>query len=110
VVSAVKAAEKKKKRRKRRKRRATCPPAVVTPSILTPRSSEVESENEEEDEAIEDLPVVGDRLARRSESPAAKRQQELVEKTSEDATQARIPSAIRSQLFRPKLQIPIAAR
>jgi hypothetical protein len=75
-----------------------------------PRSSEVESENEEEDEAIEDLPVVGDRPVRRSESPAAKRQQELVEKTSEDAMQARIPSAIRSQLFRPKLQIPIAAR
>jgi hypothetical protein len=86
VVSAVKAAEKKK-----RKRKATSPPAVVTPTIPTPRSREVESEEEaekskkEKDEAIEELPVTKDRSARRSESPAAKRQRELVEKTSEDA-------------------------
>jgi hypothetical protein len=40
VVSAVKAAEKKKKR----KRKATSPLAVVTPTISTPRSREVESE------------------------------------------------------------------
>jgi hypothetical protein len=77
----VKAAEKKKKR----KRKATSPPTVVTPSIPTPRSWEVESEDEEEDEAIEELPVTEDRLSRRSESPAAKRQRELVQKTSEDA-------------------------
>jgi hypothetical protein len=44
-----------------------------------PRSREVESEEEEEeskketDEAIEESPVPEDRLARRSESPAAKR-------------------------------------
>jgi hypothetical protein len=81
VVSAVKAAEKKKKRN----RKATSPLAVVTSAILTPRSREVESEEEEEDEATEESPVVGDRPARRSESPAAKRQRELVEKTSEDA-------------------------
>jgi hypothetical protein len=75
---------------KKRKRRAACPPAVVTPSIPTPRSQEVESEEEEEsekekDEAIEELPVPEERPARRSESPAAKRQRELVHKTSEDA-------------------------
>jgi hypothetical protein len=56
---------------------------IVTPVIPTPRSREVESEEEEEeekekDEAIEELLVTKDRLARRSESPAAKRQWELV--------------------------------
>jgi hypothetical protein len=83
---AVKAAEKKKKR----KRRAASPPAVVTPSIPTPRSREVESEEEEEDEEekekdemIMELPV-HERPTRRSESPAAKRQQELVQKMSKD--------------------------
>jgi hypothetical protein len=81
VVSAVKAAEIKKKR----KRKATSPPTVVTPSIPTPHSWEVESEDEEKGEAIEELSVAGDRSARRSESPAAKRLRELVEKTSEDA-------------------------
>jgi hypothetical protein len=115
AVSAVKAAEKKKKR----KRKATSPLAVVTPSIPTPRSREVESE----DEAIEELPVAEDRPVRRSESPAAKRQRELVEMTSEDAlrlgletqqtaaaTQAKMPATIRPRLFRPKLRIPVAAR
>jgi hypothetical protein len=87
AISAVKAAEQKKKKRKRK---AASPPAVVTPSISTPGSWEVESEEEEEsekekDEAIEELPVTEDRLARISESPAAKRQRELVQKTSEDA-------------------------
>jgi hypothetical protein len=87
VVSAVNAAEKKKKR----KRRAASPPAVVTPSIPTPRSREVESEEEDEesekekDEAVEELPVLEERLARWSESPAAMRLRELVQKTSEDA-------------------------
>jgi hypothetical protein len=81
AVSTVKAAEKKKR---------TSPPMVVTPTIPTPQSREVESEEEEEsekekDEAIEELPVTDDQPARRSESPAAKRQRELVEKTSEDA-------------------------
>jgi hypothetical protein len=60
---------------------------------------------------------------RRSESPAAKRQRELVEKTSEDAlcrglesqqtaaaTQAKMPVAIRPRLFRLKLRIPVTAR
>jgi hypothetical protein len=51
---------------------------VVTPSILTPRSWEVESEEENEEsekeknETIEELSVP-ERPARRSESPAAKR-------------------------------------
>jgi hypothetical protein len=81
AIYAVKAAEQKKK--KKRKRKAASPQAVVTPSISTPRSREVESEEEEEsekekNEAIEELAVAEDRPARRSESPAAKRQQELV--------------------------------
>jgi hypothetical protein len=81
AISAVKAAEKKK-----RKRKATSPPVVVTPTILTTRSREIESEEEEEDDkAVEEPPVEASRPARRLESPAAKRQRELVEKTSEDA-------------------------
>jgi ATP-dependent exoDNAse (exonuclease V) beta subunit len=122
AVSAVKAIEKKKKR----KRRVTSPPAVVTLTIPTTRSREVESEEEEEseketDEAIEELPVPENRPARRSESPAAKRQRELVEKTSEDvlrccleaqraaaATRAWMLAGIKPQPFRPKLRIPIS--
>jgi hypothetical protein len=70
-----------------------------------------------------DMNIHHQQLARRSESPAAKRRQELVEKTSEDAlrqgleaqhtsvaTQARMPAAIRRRLFRPKLRIPVATR
>jgi hypothetical protein len=88
AISAVKAAEQKNKKRKRK---AASPPAVVTPSIPMPRSWEVKSEEEEKesekekDEVIEELPVPEDRPARRSESPAAKRQLDLVQKTSEDA-------------------------
>jgi hypothetical protein len=82
AISAVKAAEKKKKR-------AASPSAVATPLILTPLSWEVESKEEEEekekDEAVEELPVSEDQAARRPESPATKRQRELVQKTSEDA-------------------------
>jgi hypothetical protein len=123
AVSAVKAAEKKK-----RKRRAASPPAVVTPSISTPHSREVKSEEEEEsekekDEAIEELPVPKEQLARRSESPAAKRQRELVQKTSEDAlrrgleaqrtaaaAQARMPATIKPRVFWPKARLPAATR
>jgi hypothetical protein len=76
VVSAAKAAEKKKKR----KRKATSPLSVVTPSIPMARSREVESEDEEEDEAVEEPPDARDRPC-----PAAKRQRELIEKTSKDA-------------------------
>jgi hypothetical protein len=79
------------KKTKNRKKKETSPSAVVTPAIPTPRSREVESEEGEEEEekekyeAIKELPVIEDRPARRSESPAAKRQRELIEKTSEDA-------------------------
>jgi hypothetical protein len=74
AISSVKAAEQKKKRT----RRAASPPAVATPTIPTPRSREVGSEDEEEkepekDEAIEELPVPEDQAAERPESPAAKR-------------------------------------
>jgi hypothetical protein len=125
TLSAVKAAEKKKKR----KRRVASPPAVVTPSIPTPRSREVESKEEEEesekekDEAIEELPVPEERPARRSESLAAKRQRELVQKTSEDAlrrgleaqrsaaaAQARMPATIKPRVFWPKTRLPAVTR
>jgi hypothetical protein len=87
AISAVKAAEQKKKKKKRR---AASPPVVVTLGIPTPRSREVESEEVEEeekekDEVIKDFSVAEDRPARRSESPAAKRQRELILKMSEDA-------------------------
>jgi hypothetical protein len=114
VVSAVKAVEKKKKR----KRNASSPPTVVTPAILMPRLREVESEEEDEDEATEESPVVEDRPSRRSESPTAKRQRELVEKTSEDAlrrgletqrtataAQTKMPAVIRPQFFRSKPRV-----
>jgi hypothetical protein len=91
AISAVRAAEQKKKR----KRRATSPPTVTTPMIPTPRSREVGSEDDEEekeeekekekDEAIEELQVLEGQAAERPESPAAKRQRELVQKTSEEA-------------------------
>jgi hypothetical protein len=124
TVSAVKAAEKKKKRN----RRAASPPEVVTPSIPTPRSREVESEEEEKsmkekDEAVEELSVPDGRSARRSESPAAKRQWELVQKTSEDvlrcgleaqctaaAAQARMPAAIKPRVFWSKARLPTVTR
>jgi hypothetical protein len=126
AISAVKAAEQKKKKRKRR---VASPPTVVTPSIQTPRSREVESEEEEEeeekekDEAIEELSVTEDRPTRRSEGPAAKRQRELVQKTSEDAlqrgleaqhaaavVQVRMPATIHPRVFKPKARIPAAVR
>jgi hypothetical protein len=101
---------------------------VVTPSILTPRSREVGSDEEEdesekeEDETITELPV-HEQPARRSESPAAKRQRELVQKTSEDAlrrrleaqqsaaaTQARVPATIKPRVFWPKARLPAVTR
>jgi flagellar biosynthesis/type III secretory pathway protein FliH len=123
AVSGVKAAEKKKKS----KRRAVSPPAVVTPSIPTPRSREVESEEEEEkkekDEAVEELSVPEDQATRSPESPAAKRQQELVQKASEDALRrgleaqrsataahARMPAAIKPRVFWPKARLSTMAR
>jgi hypothetical protein len=110
AISTVKAAE-------QRKRKAASPPAVVTPSIPTPRSREIESEEEEEsekekDEAVEELPVPEGWPTRRSESPAAKRQRELVQKTSEEAlrrgleaqctvaaAEARMPATIKPRVF-----------
>jgi hypothetical protein len=122
AAAAVKAAKKKK-----RKSRVASPLVVVTPSILTPRSWEVESEEEEEsekekDETIEELPV-SERPVRRMESPAAKRQWELVQKISEDAlrrgleaqrnaaaAQARMPAAIKPRVFWPKARLPAVTR
>jgi hypothetical protein len=119
VISTVKAAEQKKKKRKRR---AASPPAVATSLIPTPRSREVGLEDEEEeeeekekDESVEELPVPKDQVVRRPESPAAKRQRELVQKTLEDAlrrdlgaqrsaaaARAKIPTAIKPWVFWPK--------
>jgi hypothetical protein len=127
AISAVKAAEQKKKR----KRRAASPPAVTTPMIPTPRSREVGSEDEEEekekenekDEAVEELPVLEDQAVERPESPAAKRQRELVQKTSEEALQhglevqrsaaaarVKIPAAIKHRVFWPKTRLPAVPR
>jgi hypothetical protein len=126
IISAVKAAELKKKR----KRRAASHPAVATPTIPTPRSREVGSEDEEEekekekDEAVEELPVPEDQVAERLESPAAKRQWELVQKkTSEEdlrrgleaqrsvaAAHAKIPAAIKPRVFWSKTRLPAAPR
>jgi hypothetical protein len=77
-ATAVKAAEKK------RKMKMSPLPVNEMPMIPMPPSREVESD-EEEDEAIEEPPVVEERSVRRSLSPAAKRQRELVQKTMEDA-------------------------
>jgi hypothetical protein len=117
VVSVVKVAEKKMKKNKRN--RKTSPPlAVERPAIPTPQSREVKSEEEEEDEATEAPQVVEDRPVRRSESPATKRQQELVQKTMEDAVrqvleahrttaaaQAKMPVLIRPRFSRPKARV-----
>jgi hypothetical protein len=118
AVSAVKAVEKKKRRRK-----APSPLVVMTLTIPTPHSREVESEEEEEDEATEESPVEGDRPARRSESPAAKRQRELVEKTSEDAlyrgleaqrtaveAQEKMPMSMRPRFFGSKPSVAAITR
>jgi hypothetical protein len=89
VATAISAMKAKEQKKKKRKRRAASPPIIATPSIPTPRSQEVGSEEDEEekekDEAVEELPVSEDQAARRPESHAAKRQRELVQKTSEDA-------------------------
>jgi hypothetical protein len=123
AISTVKAAEQKKKR----KRKAASPPVIVTPSIPTPRSWDVESEEAEgekkKDEAVEELPIPEDQAARRSESPAAKRQLELVQKTSDDAlrrvlevqrsavvAKERMPATIRPRVFWPKTRFPAVTR
>jgi hypothetical protein len=127
TVAKKSAAEQKKKKRKRR---VASPPVVATPTIPTPRSRKVGSEEEEEeqeeeekDEAVEELPVPEDQAARRLESPAAKRLQELVQKTSEEAlrhgleaqrsaaaAQAKIPAAIKPWVFWPKTRLPAEPR
>jgi hypothetical protein len=125
TISAVKAVEQKKKKRKRR---AASPPVVVTQSIPTPRSRKVETKEEEEEEkekeeVIEELSVTEDCPVRRSQSPAAKTQRELVQKTLEDAlcrglevqhtaaaAQARMPAMIKPWIFWPKTQILAVAR
>jgi hypothetical protein len=125
AISAVKVAEQKKKR----KRRATYLPAVATPTIPTPRSREVGSKDEEEekekekDEAVEELSIPEDQAVERPESPAAKRQRGLVQKTSEEAlrrgleaqrsaaaSRAKIPAAIKPRVFWPKTRLPAAPR
>jgi hypothetical protein len=59
------------------------PPAIETAVIPTPSSREVESD-EEEDEITDDTLVIEDRMVRMSLSRAAKRQQELGQKATED--------------------------
>jgi hypothetical protein len=120
----VKAAEQKKRRK-----RVASRLAAATPAIPTPRSREVGSEDEEEekekekekekDEAVEELPIPEGQAAERPESPTAKRQRELVQKTSEEAlrrgfeaqrnaaaARAKIPAAIKPRVFWPKTRLP----
>jgi hypothetical protein len=125
AISSVKVIEQKKKR----KRRAASPPAITTPTIPTPRSREVGLEDEEEeeekekDEAIEELSVPEDQAARRPESPATKRQRELVQRTSHEAlrhgleaqrsaaaAQAKILTATKPRVFWPKTWLPVVPR
>jgi hypothetical protein len=113
----VKAAEKK------RKRKTNAPLAIETQAIPTPQSMEVESDEEEGDEAIEEAPVMEDRSVRRSLSLATKRQRELVQKMTEDAlrqeleaqraaaaAKAKMPVLNRSRFFRPKPRVPAVTR
>jgi hypothetical protein len=85
-----------------------------------PQSREVESD-EEDDEAVEEPPVVEDRSVRRSLSPAAERQRELVQKTTEDtlrqglevqqavtATQVNMPVLNMLRFFRPKPHVRLS--
>jgi uncharacterized membrane protein YdbT with pleckstrin-like domain len=85
---------------------------------------EQEKENEKEkDEAVEELSVPEDQAAERPESPAAKRQRELVQKTSEEAlrrgleaqrsaaaARANIPAAIKPRVFWLKTRLPAVPR
>jgi hypothetical protein len=114
VTAAAKVTTVKAVKKKKRKKKASPPPAVETPVIPTPQSREVESKEEEEEEAIEESLVVQDRSVRRSLSPAAMRQRELVEKTTDDdlrqilevqraitATREKMPVLNRPWFFRP---------
>jgi hypothetical protein len=69
------------------------------------------------------LPVPEDQAAKRPESPAAKRQRELVQKTWEEAlrrgleaqrsataAQAKIPVVIKPRVFWPKTRLPAVPR
>jgi hypothetical protein len=82
-----------------------------------------EEEEREKDEAVEELPFPEDQAARKPESPAAKRQRELVQKTSEEvlqrglearhsvaAAQAMIPAAIKPRVFWQKTRLPAVTR
>jgi hypothetical protein len=88
-----------------------------------PYSRVVKSEKEEEDEAIEELPTAEDQPARRPESPAAKRQRELIQKASEGTlrrgleaqrtaapAQEKMPAMIKPRPFRPKTRISVTVR
>jgi hypothetical protein len=74
--------------------------------ILIPQSREVESEEEEEDEATKGPPIMEDRPARRSESPTAKGQRELVQKTTEDALRRGLEAQWMPMLNRPRFLRP----
>jgi hypothetical protein len=105
--------------KKKRERKSSPPPVVETLVIPTPSTREVESDDEEEYEATDDLPVIEEWTVR-SLSPAAKRQRELQLKTTEDdlrqgleaqrdaAAQAKIQ--IKARTFRPKPHVPTTER
>jgi hypothetical protein len=90
------------------------------------KEQEKEKEKEKEkkkDEVVEELPVPEDQEAERPESPATKRQRELVPKTSEvalrrgleaqrsaAATRVKIPAALKPRVFWPKARLPVAPK
>jgi hypothetical protein len=120
TTAAAKATAVKVTKKKKRKRKTSPLLMVETLGIPTPQFGEVESDEEEEDEAIEEPPVVEDRSVRRSLSPAAKRQRELVQKTTEDALHrgleahqvvaamwAKMTVLNMLRFFRPKSRVPL---
>jgi hypothetical protein len=90
---------------------------------LEDEDEEEKEKEKEKDDAVEELPVPEDQAVERPESPAAKRQRELVQNTSEEAlrcgleaqrsavaARAKIPAAIKPRVFWPKAWLPAALR
>jgi hypothetical protein len=71
---------------------------------------EEEDKEKEMDEAVEELPVPKDQTAGRPESPAAKRQRELVQKTSEETIQRGLEAQRSATAARAKIHVSIKPR
>jgi hypothetical protein len=125
MVGVVKTTKLEAEKKKKRKRKTSTPPSVRTPVIPTPLTKDVDSDDEEEEEdgATDYPPVIEEQTVRRSLSPAAKRQRELAQKTTEHAlcqgleaqraaaaTQVKMPVLIRLWTFRTKPRVPTIVR